>query len=109
MRSAGGIADAAPPFKPWLIERYPAWENAENWRAIRNESGRLTSFYLLSALDLEWTADGHVAPVAAENAVYLGLFGRTLWIGFTVRRYATIAFTSVSDIRLYQPNDIGGP
>jgi putative spermidine/putrescine transport system permease protein len=83
-RSARAAEAATAPFTDWLIAREPAWGDVAYWGAIRNEAAPVTDFYLLGAFDLHRKADGHLARVDHENAVFLSLFARTFWISFTV-------------------------
>ena len=80
IRTARVSGEATPPFKDFLTEREPAWRDIAYWGAIRNESAPLTDLYLLGALDLRRTVDGHITGVDPQNAVFLDLFARTFWI-----------------------------
>jgi putative spermidine/putrescine transport system permease protein len=84
IRSARLAGEAAPPYRESLIANEPAWADIAYWGAIRNEAAPLTDFYLLAAFDLRRTADGRIAPVDKESALFLDLFARTFWISFTV-------------------------
>jgi putative spermidine/putrescine transport system permease protein len=84
MRTARVAAEARSPFKDWLIAREPLWADGAYWGVIKNEASRFTDFYLLGALDLRRTATGGIGTVERDNAVFLDLFARTIWISLTV-------------------------
>ena len=68
------------PSKSALIEAVPFWGEKSTWSILKSSVHGLTSFYLLSALDLRWTADGSLAGVPSEQAVFLRVFARTFLI-----------------------------
>ena len=51
---------------------------------LHQQAGRLTDFYLLSALDLERNPAGGVQGVPRDQAVFIDLYGRTLLISIGV-------------------------
>ncbi len=61
----------------------PRWATPELWQAFERASPAYTSYYLLSALDLERTAHG-IQRVAPDKRVYLDLTFKTLKIAFVV-------------------------
>jgi putative spermidine/putrescine transport system permease protein len=63
-----------------LVAIDPRWGQRETWAAIRHAAGPATSFYLLASLDRRLNADGQVARVPAERAVFVQVFLRTFWI-----------------------------
>jgi len=75
---------AAGEAKATLLDIDPRWGDLESWGAIHRAAGPLTGFYLLAALDLHRTADGHIVGTPAEQAVYVEVLLRTLAIGFIV-------------------------
>ncbi|MGE3701990.1 MAG: ABC transporter permease [Hyphomicrobiaceae bacterium] len=85
------LADTATsPYREFLIAREAAWGDVAYWGTIKNESARLTDFYLLSALDLRRTADGNIARTDPQNALFLDLFARTFWISLTVTFFCLV-------------------
>ena len=60
------------------------WRAPETWGAIRRAGGPLSSFHLLTALDLRQDAAGHIAPVPDNQAVFRAVLLRSLWISLTV-------------------------
>ncbi|TIT55986.1 MAG: ABC transporter permease, partial [Mesorhizobium sp.] len=53
------------------MKSVPFWSAPSTWQAIRNGTHSLTSFYLLSALDMRWNADGGIERVPPEQAIFL--------------------------------------
>lgn len=62
----------------------PRWEDPATWMAMRRASFGFTDFYLLAALDLRRDARDRITPVAEQEAVFVRILGRTLWIGAAV-------------------------
>ncbi|TIX07978.1 MAG: ABC transporter permease, partial [Mesorhizobium sp.] len=60
------------------------WSAPSTWPAIRNGTHSLTSFYLLSALDMRWNADGGIERVPPEQAIFLQVFVRTFLVAAAV-------------------------
>jgi putative spermidine/putrescine transport system permease protein len=78
-RTARRLPPAGSPDMAAALARIDAkWAEPATWAVIRQQSGRLTDFYLLTALDLERQADGSIARVHPEQAIFLSLYGRTL-------------------------------
>ncbi|OQR36714.1 spermidine/putrescine ABC transporter permease [Pseudomonas sp. Bc-h] len=61
----------------------PRWSTPELWEAFERASPAYTSYYLLTALDLERTTQG-IQRVAPDKRVYLDLTFKTLKIAFVV-------------------------
>lgn len=61
-----------------LAEISTEWESPEYWAVLRQQSGALTDFYLLSALDLKRDNAGEIERVDEKTAVFLSLYVRTL-------------------------------
>ncbi|MGG5823404.1 ABC transporter permease [Falsiroseomonas sp. HW251] len=81
-------ARAGPRLAAPYAENLPAldarWADPDTWRMIRRASGPTTSLYMLRALDLTRTPDGEVRAVDADQAVFVTLFLRTLWVSLVV-------------------------
>jgi putative spermidine/putrescine transport system permease protein len=80
----------AGPYKDTLIQIDPIWGQIETWLAIERAGHRLTPFYLLSALDLEYNIAGEIVGVPKERAVYRDMYVRTFWIGLQVTVYTLL-------------------
>lgn len=64
-----------------LIAIDPRWGEQPYWQAIAKNGSRTTPFFLLASLDLKQDNLGHIQKAPDEGAIYLDIFGRTLWIG----------------------------
>jgi putative spermidine/putrescine transport system permease protein len=67
-----------------LIALDAKWGERETWAAIRRAGGPLTDLYLLAALDLRHDAGGSIVGAPAEQAVFLTVLERTLWMSTVV-------------------------
>lgn len=81
-------ARAAPRLSAPYAQALPAldarWAEPDTWRMIRRAGGPTTSLYLLRALDLTRTPEGEVRAVEPDQAVFVTLFLRTLWVSLVV-------------------------
>ena len=68
-----------------IIKAMPFWTEPSTWTVVEAGSHRLTSFYLLSALDLKWGESG-IERVPAGEAIFVRVFLRT----FTVAAIVTL-------------------
>ena len=64
-----------------LIAIDPRWGELPYWQAIAKNGSRTTPFFLLASLDLKQDNLGHIQKAPDDGAIYLDIFGRTLWIG----------------------------
>ncbi|UCE51550.1 MAG: ABC transporter permease [Desulfobacterales bacterium] len=78
----GGFAKEA--LRENVLKRFSKWGNIELWSAIANDLKPLTEFYLLMSVDLQKNPDGHYESVPEEQAIFLQVFGRTVWISIVV-------------------------
>jgi len=84
------VASGADASRQALIDALPFWGERRTWATVRGGVHGLTSFYLLSALDLRWTDDGAIGAAPPEEAVFLRVFARTFFIAAVVT-LATLA------------------
>jgi putative spermidine/putrescine transport system permease protein len=90
LRAARYAAQDPAPSKDGMIKAAPLLGEEPSWTAIRTGSNRFTSYFLLAAFDLRWTDQGAIGAVAADQAVFLRVFGRTFLIA-TIVTLATLA------------------
>ena len=76
-------ADAGP-WKEVFLKSDPLWGTRDVWVVLERASHPFTSFYLLAALDLRWDNGNHFAKVLPDQAIFLDVFGRTIWISALV-------------------------
>ena len=80
----GQKLDPLQPVAAQLMVANPRWGEPRTWQVIDSESGRLTSYYLLRALDLEMV-DGRLSGASNDDgATFRAIFARTFWIGGVV-------------------------
>jgi putative spermidine/putrescine transport system permease protein len=101
----GPVADP----KATLLAIDPAWGDVEHWGAIARASGPLTSFYLLTAVDLRQKADGTIVRRPADEAIYLDVFGRTFQISIGVTVLCLLLGFPVAYLLATLPPRIGNP
>ncbi|WP_018897926.1 ABC transporter permease [Rhizobium sp. 2MFCol3.1] len=63
--------------KAGLLAAVPQWQDKRYWQILRNSSGRFTSFYYLTALDLKKDADGSITNMPAEQRQFRQVITRT--------------------------------
>ncbi len=61
-----------------------AWGEPRIWRSLKDAAAPWTDLYLLQALDLERDAQGRIAQVQDDRAVYRSILGRTFWVSLVV-------------------------
>lgn len=81
-RSAGSFEEAN--YKTQLIEADERWGQLETWKLLERTSHTYTPFYLLRALDLQQDANGSIVTAPEDEAVHLGILGRTFWVSLLV-------------------------
>ncbi|SOD99979.1 ABC transporter permease [Caenispirillum bisanense] len=84
MGTARRLPETAESWKQTLIDIDPAWGEIETFGAIDRASGPFTSFFLLSAVDMEKTASGEIVSAPEQESVYLTIFTRTFVISTMV-------------------------
>lgn len=72
------------PYKDSLIEVDKDWGKTETWRVLKRESKAYTLSYYLAAVDFGYAKDGSFKQNDDNNRIYIGLFGRTLWMSLTI-------------------------
>ncbi len=70
--------------KAALIAIDAKWADPAAWGVLRQQSGKVTDFYLLTALDLKRDPNGNVVDVDREQAIFVDLYGRTLTVSVGV-------------------------
>ena len=83
---AGRIVEKADqgPWKPLFTASHPIWSNADFWAMLKRAGNPFTTHYLLTSVDLRIDSSGSLAKVAPDQAIFLDVFVRTLWIAFMV-------------------------
>ncbi len=85
LRTARALpADPGADARETLIAIDPRWSEPGHWAAMRRAAGPVTDFFLLAALDLGRDAEGRIVAVPANEAIFVDVLLRTLWIGVVV-------------------------
>jgi putative spermidine/putrescine transport system permease protein len=77
------------PYKDAMIDADPLWSTRDVWVVIKRAATPVTPFYLLQTVDMHFNADGDLVRVPPNDAVFLTVFVRTLWIAGLVT-FATL-------------------
>lgn len=77
--------DPAPAsYKQVLTELDERWGDPSYWLVVRRNGSSTTPYYLLAALDHHVNEQGEVTKADPGQAIYLDVFGRTLWMSAVV-------------------------
>lgn len=76
--------------RAFFVGLSPRWDDKATWSAIRQASGPLTDFYLLSALDLKRSPAGSIEAVPAGESAFVPAILRTFGISFGVTALAIL-------------------
>jgi len=105
--SAARKADAsAENIKDSFISLDPRWGQIETWGVIKRARGPLTSFYLMSALDMSRDATGSVHMAQGDRAIYIDVLIRTFRISLTVTLLCLLLGFPVGYLLATQPPKI---
>ncbi|MFO1158674.1 MAG: ABC transporter permease [Reyranellaceae bacterium] len=84
-KTARSLPDTGVPSKKdALIAIDDKWGDPAFLAVLRQQAGRLTDFYLLTAVDLERNPTDGLQGVSRDHAVFIDLYGRTLLISVAV-------------------------
>jgi putative spermidine/putrescine transport system permease protein len=83
---AGRMIDktAEGPWKPLFIASDRLWGSTDFWATLKRAGKPYTSYYLLTSVDLRLTSSGGLTTAPPDQAIFLDIFTRTLWISFLV-------------------------
>lgn len=85
IKTASGLQkDSAEPPRQQLAAIDAKWQDRTFWTAMRRAAPALTPYYILKALDLEQKDGGGIGRVASDDAIFLDVLGRSLWISAVV-------------------------
>lgn len=72
------------PFKDDVLKAHRSWKERETWATIKRLGATITDVNYLGAIDRHYNADNAIVPQPDERQIYVGLFGRTLWMSILV-------------------------
>ncbi|MFC5394503.1 ABC transporter permease [Bosea vestrisii] len=96
------------PYKDRFLELNKDWGSPEVWAVIRRNSSAFTPFYLLSAVDLKQNADNSIGRAEAEQAIFLGVLGRTLFVAALVTLFTLLLGYPVAYVLTIAPRAVAG-
>lgn len=76
----GLTLDPAQPAATQMIAANPRWGEHRVWQVLASESGRLTPYYILRALDLQLVGGALAHADSTDGATFRAIFARTFWI-----------------------------
>lgn len=72
------------PYKEALIEISPLWGRHDVWNLLKRGTSPYTNYYLLRSVDYQYGPDSQIVASPPENAIFRGVFLRTLGISIGV-------------------------
>jgi putative spermidine/putrescine transport system permease protein len=72
------------PWKEAFIKSDPMWGTHDIWIVLQRAAQPFTSYYLLAAVDLRMDGDNHLAKALPDQALFIDVFSRTIWISVLV-------------------------
>ena len=100
-------ATPAGPYKDKIIEQDKEWATTSIWATIKRNRFPITAYYLLTALDIRQTETGGLTPVLSDEAIFLDILGRTLFVAFSVTLATLILGYPVAYILTIAPPKVG--
>lgn len=76
--------EAGPYKEAFLKQDQRLWGQPDVWHVLKRETKPFTGFYLLAALDHQINGDGQIVKTSPDQAIFIDIFIRTLWISFLV-------------------------
>ncbi|MDQ2065897.1 ABC transporter permease [Xinfangfangia sp. CPCC 101601] len=81
-----------------VLDQGKAWHNPALWSVIAHETGRFTSYYILTTLDLKRGPEGQLQRLPAEEALFLTILARTLAISLSVTAICALLALPVAHV-----------
>ncbi|MGY3644773.1 putative spermidine/putrescine transport system permease protein [Bradyrhizobium sp. LM4.3] len=75
---------SAGPYKETLIEISPLWGRHDVWDLLKRGTSAYTAYYLLRSVDYQYGPDSQIVASPPDNAIFRGVFLRTLGISIAV-------------------------
>ncbi|AZO41548.1 ABC transporter permease [Mesorhizobium sp. M7D.F.Ca.US.005.01.1.1] len=96
------------PYKEKFLGQNTDWGSPETWAIIKRNGASFTPYYLLTALDLQQTSNGSVERVQGDQAIFLDVLGRTLFVAGLVTLFTLILGYPVAYVLTIAPKAIAG-
>jgi putative spermidine/putrescine transport system permease protein len=104
-RMAAGMEQG--PYKQAFLDLDPVWSAPDTWAVIRRAGSGFTSYYLLTAVDLQKNPDGSIQRAAPDQAIFLDILGRTLMIAAIVTAATILLGYPVAYVLTIAPPGVG--
>ena len=98
----------AGPYKERFIALHKDWGSPDVWAVIKRNGASLTPYYLLTALDLRQAPDGALERAAGDQAIFLDVLGRTLFVAGLVTLFTLLLGYPVAYVLTIAPKAIAG-
>lgn len=73
------------PYKEAFIKQdQRIWGQPDVWHILKRETKPFTGYYLLASLDHQFDGNGNIVKTSPDQAIFIDIFIRTLWIAFLV-------------------------
>lgn len=106
LSAARAITDPATADRAFFSRLHSTWVEPETWKIIRSGASPWTGFYLLSALDLRLDAEGHIARVPNDQAIFLTVFLRTFLVSAAVTALTVVLALPVAYFAAQAPRSV---
>ncbi|BCG97924.1 ABC transporter permease [Mesorhizobium sp. 131-2-1] len=95
-------------YREKFLEMNRDWGSPETWAIIKRNGASFTPYYLLTALDLKQTPNGSIERVQGDQAIFLDVLGRTLFVAGLVTLFTLILGYPVAYVLTIAPKAIAG-
>lgn len=95
------------PYKEKFLELNKDWDSRETWEIIKRNGASFTPYYMLTALDLQ-QANGSIKRVQGDQAIFLDVLARTLFVAGLVTLFTLILGYPVAYVLTIAPKAIAG-
>lgn len=98
----------AGPYKEKFIDLHEDWAFPDIWAVIKRNSAAFTPYYLLTAMDLEQAPSGSLQQVQGDQAIFLDVVLRTLFVAGLVTLFTLLLGYPVAYVLTIAPKAIAG-
>ncbi|RZS74105.1 putative spermidine/putrescine transport system permease protein [Phyllobacterium myrsinacearum] len=95
------------PYKEKFLELNKDWDSRETWEIIKRNGASFTPYYMLTAVDLQ-QANGSIKRVQGDQAIFLDVLARTLFVAGLVTLFTLILGYPVAYVLTIAPKAIAG-
>lgn len=96
------------PYKEKFLELNQDWGSPQAWAIIERNGASFTPYYLLTALDLKQGSNGWLERIQGDQAIFLDVLARTLFVAGLVTLFTLILGYPVAYVLTIAPKAIAG-